>query len=134
MKPKLHSTSFSELFILACSYFLSYFQSVINEISAQPRKPVSSLSSVLEISCCSIFNERFAPSSRQALVYYTRFFMICQGVFQNFFNFFRFFFYRCNGLELWHNFTLINGEKLCTIIAEREKSEPQDSLTRGSII
>ena len=101
-----------ELFSLACSYFLSYFQSVINEISAQPRKPLSSLSSVLEISCCSIFNERFALGSScplaEALVYYTKFFPVCQGVFENFFNFFIFAIKSQKHSSNCHNFTLIN--------------------------
>ena len=126
MKPKLHSTSFSELFILACSYFLSYFQSVINEISAQPRKLVSSLSSVLEISCCSIFNERFAlrksPALAEALVYYTKFESVCQGFFENFFNFFIFARKRQEDSLNYHNFTIINAEFRSTIITEHGKA------------
>ena len=91
MKPKLHSTSFRAI-LSSLSYFLSYFQSVINEISAQPRKPESSLSSVLEISHCSIFNDRLRRTLKyplaEALHYYTSLKLKCQYLFSIFFDFF----------------------------------------------
>ena len=44
-------------------------------------------------SCCSIFNDRLAcPRSRGQLIYYTTFFLVCQGVFRKFFKFFESFF------------------------------------------
>ena len=76
---------FSELFILA-SYYLYFFQSVLTR---------SLHFSVLEISCCSIFKERFSHAFRSALNYYTSFFSFCQVFFKEILNFFDIF-YTCS--------------------------------------
>ena len=56
-------------------------------------------------SCCSIFNDRFAcPRSRGQLIYYTTFFLVCQGVFRKFFDFFSKFFRMLLSAKLFMRF------------------------------
>ena len=56
-------------------------------------------------SCCSIFNDRLAcPRSRGQLIYYTTFFLVCQGVFRKFFDFFQSFFRMLLSAKLFMRF------------------------------